>query len=310
MLFKIKIAEKNVDHFLNNDYVHRMIDLHSHTTSSDGSLTPEQLVELACSQNLTYLAITDHDTVRGIEQAITAAENTELTIIPGIEISANFRQGEVHILGLGIDYKHPELSAFNKKMQNNRYIRNKAILELAVESGMISGNPEELIKKHTITGRPHIADLLIGHSVVKNRAEAFEKFLGSNKRFYRRRQLLEPEEIFSLIKKTGGVSIIAHPVTLLFSSDVKADDLEALFTDWKNKGLNGIEAFHPNIRPAFSRILRKYATQNYMLTTGGSDFHRAQFNKPELGRWHKKRRVPVGILNNLLPQIQHNLYFP
>lgn len=277
-----------------------MIDLHTHTSVSDGRLSPDELVMKAFDDGITHLAVTDHDTVAGIPSAAETAEDLGIEIIPGIEISARFREGEVHILGLGIDYKNQDLSGFIEKMQENRRARNLAILENAVRNGLIDGDPERLIEEYSITGRPHIAELLVANGSAESIHNAFDRYLGFSRELYLPRALRDPEEVFMLIKKCGGISVIAHPNTLMSDNNLDINTLKQILCEWKKSGLDGIEAFHPNISLSLSRQLRKTADDLYLFTSGGSDFHSPDFfGKRKLGRWHKNKRIPVGIIAKL-----------
>jgi len=283
-----------------------MVDLHTHTTASDGMLSPDELVMKAFDDGITHLAVTDHDTVAGIQSAAESAEDLGIELIPGIEISARFREGEVHILGLGIDYRNRALLDFIEEMQVNRKTRNLAILENAAEKGLIKGKPEKLLEERNITGRPHIAALLVENGSAAGIQNAFEKYLGFNRELYTPRKLKSPEDVFALIRECRGIPVIAHPNTLMIDNDLDINSLTDIFRSWKKSGLEGIEVFHPNIRPAFSRQLRKAANDLYLFTSGGSDFHNPDYlQKRKLGRWHKNRRVPIGIIEKLKSRLEH-----
>ncbi|MBN1646870.1 MAG: PHP domain-containing protein [Spirochaetales bacterium] len=278
-----------------------MIDLHTHSNCSDGILSPVHLVQKAHESGISHLALTDHDTVSGSAAAATEAVKFGMVFIPGIEISAAYGAGEIHILGLGIDFIHSEMARFSQTLQQNRKNRNLRILEKAVQSGYLQGRPAALLSEHNITGRPHIAKLLIDNGQARDVQDAFRRFLGTDRELYEKRKLPTPDEVFRLIHKCGGISSLAHPNTIIIDNGYSIDELTDCIKQWKKEGLDAIEAFHPNFSPAFSRSIRKIAQTFYMPTTGGSDFHGSAHpaEKQKLGRWHKNKRIPVGIIANL-----------
>ena len=280
-----------------------MIDLHTHSNISDGILSPKELVKLASRSRITYLALTDHDEVSGIAEAKKEAKANDLTLIPGIEISAELNGGEVHILGLGIDPEYPALAEFVSDMRKNRYNRNIAILERLNRDGLIDDNPTSILSERGITGRPHIAAYLIEKGIAANIGEAFEKYLAYNRKYYVKRNLVAPQKAFKIIREAGGLSFIAHPSSILIDFPQTDEELEDLFKKWKDLGLDGIETFHPNFRPSVSRKFRAMAVKLYLLCSGGSDYHGFTAQNRNLGKWHKNKRIPIGIMQRLLPKI-------
>ncbi|MFZ5975616.1 MAG: PHP domain-containing protein [Bacillota bacterium] len=252
------------------------IDLHTHTTASDGSLTPPELVDRALSLGFSAIAITDHDTVSGVLPACVHAEKTPLTVIPGVEMGAQYT-GEMHILGLGVDSQEPVFLSALAQLRDARKERNRRMVEklqglgLPVSWADIAAGHEE-----SVIGRAHMAHALIQNGVVPNLAQAFEKYLGEGKKAYVERMRFTPSQTIDLIHQAGGLSVLAHPVQL----ELDEPALYAVCKALKDRGLWGIEAYHPmhsnSETAAYCRLARRLG----LMITGGSDFH--GLNKPDV----------------------------
>jgi len=265
-----------------------MIDLHVHSTRSDGTLSPTELVDYAMKKGLHAFALTDHDSVEGLREAMdhakqlreTLPESTAATVpevIPGIELSTDYKGREVHIVGLFIHPENAEFQAYLKEFIESRTNRNLKMCEKFRELG-IELTYQELLDEfpNAIITRAHYARHLTEMGVVKNNNEAFERFLGDRCPCYVPREKITPMKGVELIRKAGGFPVFAHPILCRFS-DAK---LEELIIQLKEAGLMGIEAIYSTYSPSEERQIRNLAEKYDLLISGGSDFHGA--NKPDI----------------------------
>jgi len=243
------------------------VDLHIHSTTSDGKLTPAEVVRKAAEKGLAYIALADHDSVDGIAAAKAAAKAfPNLTVIPGIEISTDIPQGEVHILGYFIDYNDPEFLAKLEDFKNSRLRRAEQMvaklegLGLHVEWQRVL----ELAGTSTI-GRPHIAQAMMEKGHVPSFQEAFDEYLGHGKPAYVEREKMLPAEAVAIIVKARGLAVLAHPLT--------TEDPEGLIAELKPAGLVGLEAYYNGYSAEEVEGLVALAQKHGLITTGGSDFH-------------------------------------
>ncbi len=274
-----------------------MIDLHTHSTASDGSLSPEELVIVAKKSGLEALALTDHDTFEGVKTAYITASEVNLPFLCGVEISVKYeREGHFHLLGYFLTPEVPLLQDTLKKLQKARAERNKKMIKKLQELG-IEITMEELkeIAKGGEIGRPHIAQLLIKKGVVRNFEEAFEKYLKKGAPAYIPKAFLSPEEAIKLILKAKGIPVLAHPISLKLS----LSELEEYLKKLKDFGLYGIEAYYTQHTQEFTEFLLNCAKKFDFLVTGGSDFHGD--NKPDikLGRGYGNLNIPFEVFINL-----------
>lgn len=247
-----------------------MIDLHVHTTASDGQYTPTQIVEKAVSKNIKALAITDHDTVDGLEEGKIAAKQNNLIFVPGIELNITYTKGEFHLLGLGIKQVSPSLKEVIENLINNRRKRNEEMVNRMQADGVqITLDELESRFPDTVIGRPHIAEILVEKKVVKNRQQAFNQYLANGRKWYVQRVGTNLDEAIVAIKDSGAVPILAHPMSL-YQSWGKLPDL---IKNYKERGVMGLEAFHPGARVSECYRLEELAHSLNMIVTGGSDFH-------------------------------------
>ncbi len=273
------------------------VDLHVHSTHSDGTYSIKELVAYAKEKGLKAIALTDHDTVSGVEEAMEEAEKCGIIVIPGIEISTGYKNGELHILGLNIDYKSEVFSNFIIECRNSREQRNRRMAEKLCDLGM-KVSFDELVEKYpssTVT-RAHFARYLHENGYVSSKKEAFDRFLGDGKPAYIPRERIEPQEAIDMIKKAKGHPVLAHP--LLYKMG-KAQ-LDSLFDYLKGLGLEGIEALYSLNTPSEEERLIKMAKNHGLYITGGSDFHGS--NKPDidLGVGKGNLRVPAELLKNIM----------
>ncbi len=245
-----------------------MIDLHCHSTASDGSYAPCELVKKAEKLNITHFALTDHDTTDGIHEFI----NTKSSIkkIPGIEISVEIPKGELHIVGLFIDINNKDLKDMEAEVKYYRIKRNEKML--AGLSKLVKKNVKisDLISNpNSQLGRPHVAKYLLKNNVVTSIQDAFDKYLQNGAPLAFKKQQVSVERAINVIKNAGGLSFVAHPYTLKLSDD----ELLSLMQQYKNIGLDGIEAFSSHNPEDKKNIYVDIAKKTGLLISGGSDFH-------------------------------------
>lgn len=272
------------------------IDMHTHTTASDGTYTPIQLVDYAIKKGLNAIAITDHDTIDGIEEAMVYCRKIpNFFVLPGIELSTEYLDEEVHILGYNINYKFKELLNLLNTIQKQRIDRVNQIIH-KLNALDISITYEEVIKiagGGTI-GRPHIARILVEKKYVDTIEGAFQKFLNKGAPAYAPRYKLSPCEAIDIIKKTGGHVSIAHP-GLIQNKRILNNLLE--------KEVDGIEVYHPDHKEKNSNEFLTIAKTHGIIVTGGSDFHSPPQNK-------NKRHGDLGsktVLINSIEKFLHNI---
>lgn len=254
-----------------------MIDLHVHSTESDGTNTPEELVLLAKEAGLCAFALTDHDTVGGLKRARLMAEKEGIELVPGIELSTDYEGCEVHILGYYIDEND---SFFLKRLQDfvdSRNHRNEKMIALLQQEGFAITMEELLFENpNSVITRAHFARFLVEHGMVKNRETVFSKYLGDGCRCYVPREKIDPFEAVKLIRLGGGVAFFAHPVLC----HMNHERLKQFIKDLKHAGLTGIEAIYSSNSLGDEQNLKQIAKENDLLISGGSDFHGE--NKPHL----------------------------
>lgn len=274
----------------------RPIDLHVHSNKSDGSLTPSELVDYALEKNLAAFALTDHDTTEGLEEAIAYAKDKPIEIIPGIEFSTEYQGRDIHIVGLYIDYKHPEFLKQIKTFQDSRIHRNRKMCELLQKEG-IDITYEKLLAENSesVITRSHYAAYLLSHGYIKNLKEAFERYIGDHAKCYVPREKITPAEAIALIKKVGGIPVLAHPVLYHMAHR----QLDTLVASLKEAGLVAIEAVYSTYTPADERDIKRLAAKYDLKISGGSDFHGKAKPGLELGTGYGKLFVPEEILQKL-----------
>lgn len=276
------------------------IDLHSHSTASDGTLTPRELAELASKVNIISLALTDHDTVAGLDEFSSACEEFGVEAIPGVEISAQYHK-EMHIVGLFIDAKNEDLQKKLDILKNARETRNRKMLELLNKNGFEISEQDIVSQKEGAnlcnTGRAHIARAMVKKGYVESTGEAFTKYLKKGNSCYAKRITYSPEESIQLIKEAGGMAILAHPVFITEDYDT----LYSLAKELREYGLDGMECYYNCYTEEFSKMCFEICEKTGLLPSGGSDFHGE--NKPdvELGVV-SSGYVPHGILNKIKGQ--------
>lgn len=272
------------------------VDLHTHSTASDGTLTPKELVTRASSIGLLAIALTDHDTVDGIAQAKEAACNSSLELIPGMELSCIYQGTEIHILGFFADETNKELTEGLDLFRQVRNRRNDRMLKQFQDDGfeitmedLKHGNP------HTVVTRAHFARVLTEKGYVSSPAQAFEKYLWYGSRYCARKEIITPKQVMDLMNRCHVWPCLAHPMQY----GLGYEEVEKLALYLKDMGLRGLEVYHSSHHPPQSGRLQVMAKKLDLLPSGGSDFHGS--NKPdiELGKGRGGLRVTYGLLEDI-----------
>ena len=247
-----------------------MIDLHVHTTASDGQYTPAQIIQKAAEKNIKVIAITDHDTIGGLQEALQEGKKQGITVVPGIELNITFPTGEFHLLGHGLKEPSKSLLYIVENVIKNRNDRNLQIIQKMNEDG-VPITMEELNEDYpdTVIGRPHFAAELVKHKVVKTRQQAFDQYLARGRKWYVPRICTNLDEAIVAIRESGGVPVLAHPMSLYLSWGRLPDFLKECY----EKGVVGIEAFHPGARVTECLRLEELGRKLGFIITAGSDFH-------------------------------------
>ncbi|MGM0414505.1 MAG: PHP domain-containing protein [Bacillota bacterium] len=267
-------------------------DLHLHTTASDGNISAEKTIDIAYKRGFEYISITDHDSVDSLEEALSYSRDIKIKVIPGIEINSDFLDTEVHVLGYFIDYKSPELLNLLKKIKISRKERSKKMLKKLNEILKINLGMEELdeLVEGEIITRAHIAALLNKKNIVKSNDEAFEKYIGSKAPAYVKRDYITPEEAIKVIKRSGGIPVLAHPGRIDYDGFSFQDLLEFNFA--------GIEVFYPAHSKLEEEKFLKESLERDLLVTGGSDNHGpGKGHKNLIGRIRLPKRFLKGLIN-------------
>lgn len=275
----------------------KLIDLHTHSTASDGSYTPTELVRAAAEAGLAAVAISDHDCIDGLAEAISAGRELELEVVPGVEISLQRPGGgSMHMLGLWVDHLDPGLNQGLALLQEARAKRNPKIADKLVRLGIdISMAEVEAVAGGGQVGRPHFAQVLVEKGVVTNRQEAFGRYLGADGPAYVDKERFTPAKGMALLRGAGGLPVLAHPGILNLHPAVLAE----LVTELKAQGLEGLEAYYSEHRPATERQMLGLAAKLGLVVSGGSDFHGAPKPDIALGTGLGTLRVPVELLGGL-----------
>lgn len=248
------------------------IDLHLHTTASDGRFTPAELVAKLAARGLEVIAITDHDTVAGVAAALEAARAfPKLTVIPGVEINTDVDRGEAHLLGYFIDVNDARLVSGLARLRTSRETRAERMVEKLTGLGLDVNWPrvQEIAGSATI-GRPHIAEALLEKGYIATFREAFDRYIGRDGPAYVEREKLTQEEAVALVLGAGGLPVLAHPYTV--------GEVEPMLKRLKEAGLAGLEAYYKDYSPAKVSELVGLARKYRLLATGGSDYHGIEAN--------------------------------
>lgn len=278
------------------------IDLHTHSTCSDGLLTPTALLTLAARRGLAAIALTDHDTVAGLPEALAHGAVTGVEVLPGIEISSGFDGVSLHILGYGFNHEQPAFLAFLERLQLARHNRNQGILERFQALG-ISITEEELTEvAGDQVGRPHFARLLVRKGRAKNTQDAFARYLKRGCPAFVEHVKPQANEVISRLTEANGLAILAHPAC----SDPGLEKIPALVAQLKDYGLAGLEAFYPTHSQKICRLLQALAAKHGLLLSGGTDYHGDAHSVTPLGGNTKTIRVPLKLLHDIKQRLAAN----
>ena len=279
------------------------IDLHIHSTASDGTLTPSEILKCAYTLGIPAVSITDHDTVAGCREALDREMPDGLAFIPGVEISAQAPpffalSGSIHLLGYGIDLANPRLNAMLKRLQDSRLNRNPRIierlnalgLEITLDEVVESGAPDQV-------GRPHIARTMVKKGFVPNFNAAFDIYLGNNRPAYVDKYRVPLEEAVVAIRNAGGIAVLAHPGLYTSQNGLMPDSVMAAF---KATGIDGVEVYYPEHSAEQTTHYAALAKRHNLIVTGGTDFHGSMKPRVVLGSGYGDLHVPVALYFRLL----------
>lgn len=242
------------------------LDLHLHSTSSDGSVDPRELVATATAAGLDVIALTDHDTVEGVPAAIEASRELPIDVVPAIEISTAWTEGEIHILGYFLDPWNADLLAYTREAREGREIRLREMVSRLGDQGIaVSFDAVRAASAGRGTlGRPHLARAMVEAGHVRTFAEAFDRYIGNALPAYVPTRLFDPRAAIGLIGRAGGVAVWAHP---------PIHRVESLLPMLRDSGLRGLEAYRPGATPDRLELFGRLAKEHDLLLSGGSDWH-------------------------------------
>jgi 3',5'-nucleoside bisphosphate phosphatase len=274
-----------------------MIDLHAHTTASDGSLTPTELVALAKETGLSALGVTDHDTVAGLAEATAAARGAGLTLVPGVELSVDYPHGQFHLLGYFVDFTHQPLLDRLQYLRDYRFRRNEKMVELMQQAGLpITMVDLEREAGGDVIGRPHMALAMVRKGIVSTAQEAFDRYLADGRPCHLPKVKLSPPEAIDLLHSAGAVTVLAHPKYLGVAEPAA---LRQELSGFKELGLDGIEVYYSQHTEEETTFYAGFARDLGFVVSGGSDFHGASKPHVKLGVVTQGTAAPDWILQNL-----------
>jgi len=273
------------------------VDLHLHTTASDGVMRPAEIVRYAKEKGLQAIAITDHDTIDGLEEGVSEGKKMGFEVIPGVEISAKHSPGSMHLLGYFLDIDHPFLNERLQYLQKARAERNPKIVEKLNELG-INVTYEEVQEASGggQVGRPHFAHVLVRKGYVRNFQEAFDRFLKKGASAYVEKFRFTPTEALDFIRKARGIAVLAHPNTLGLKG---YSELENLLLQLVGEGLKGIEVYYPEHSSSEIAQYKTLAQRHGLVTTGGTDYHGIEGTDLDIGVGRGEMRLPYSIVLEL-----------
>ncbi len=273
-----------------------MIDLHTHSNASDGKLSPAELMRHAQAMGIEVIALTDHDTLSGLEEASLEAARIGIEFIPGVEISAEYNPGTLHMLGYFIDPSDPELIETLAWLRGGRDHRNHIILSKLAGLGCpLEWEEVEALAGGESMGRPHIATAMVNRGYVSSFKEAFDRYLGKGAAAYTDREKMTPENALERIRCAGGLPVLAHPQTLSLTEDELSDLLRSL----AGQGLAGVEVYYYSHSEEETDLYRSLAGKYGLVITGGSDFHGPGMLETQLGVGRGNMKIPRSVADEL-----------
>ena len=275
------------------------IDLHAHTTASDGSFSPTELVHEAVALGLTAIAVTDHDTIGGIAEAQAAAVDTGIDLVPGVELSVEDDAGRFHLLGYLFDPQNEKLASTLISIRASRDKRNQLMAARMAELGLpvtMDDVRAQAGDKGEVIARPHFAKALLKAGIVNSVQDAFDRYLANGKPLYLPKEVLTPADAVALIHQAGGLAVMAHPGLVPLGDDAFDARLGQLVAD---TGMDGLEAYYSQHTPAQTDRFLALAKSHNLLVTGGSDFHGTAKPHVPLGIVYQKRSASPALLDAL-----------
>ena len=285
------------------------IDLHTHSTRSDGTFTPAELVQYAHKKGLSAIALTDHDTADGIAEAVQAVRALKAQasgpgrddaralpvpeLIPGVELSTEYKGRDIHIVGLFIDWRNPSFTEKLREFADARVLRNRKMGRLLTKAGYpVTMAALERAFPGTVITRAHFAQYLLDRGMISSIDEAFTKLIGDDGPCFVPREKISPQDAVGFLLRYGAVPVLAHPLQYKMSDK----DLLKLVSSWRDIGLVGIETFYCTHKPADTAYLSRIAERCGLLPSGGSDFHGTRKKNLDLGTGYGHLYVPDTIL--------------
>ena len=273
----------------------KWIDLHTHSTASDGSMRPAELVRYARETGLAVIALTDHDSMGGVEEAIEEGKKIGVEVVAGVEIGVEFKP-EMHMLGYFFGDSYENIREVLEELRQNREKRNPQIVEKLNELGFaITMEEVREAAGGNVIGRPHIAKVLVDKGYAESVSEVFEKYLSAGRPAYFKKDRLTPGQGMQEILKAGGVPVLAHPLYL----ERDWDQLDDLLARLKQEGLKGLEVYYTDHSEEDIVQYRKLAEKHGLVMTGGSDFHGSFKPDIDLGKGRGNLKVPYELLEKL-----------
>jgi len=277
-----------------------MIDLHLHSTFSDGSMTPASLVVEAKDLGLTAIALTDHDIVDGIPEFMDSGRKWGIITVPGVEISVDTKlpnNGHMHILGLFIDYNSKKMKNIVDNLRKERNLRGERIIR-RLNDLSVAITMEELLEEagEGSIGRPHLAKILVRKQVVSSTQKAFDVYLGKGRPAYIDKVKLGESDAIKMVKDAGGLAILAHPHLMKYDT---FEETQKKIMELKDLGLDGIEAYHTGMSEFNAKKLQKLAKTLDLAVSGGSDFHGANKEGISMGSGKKNLNIPDHLIVQL-----------
>ncbi len=277
----------------------KYIDLHTHSLKSDGSMTPAEVVREAKKAGLSAIALSDHDTVDGLPEAIAEGEKIGVEVIPAIEFSVQSKT-ETHILGYFIDYNNPHLKQMLKEVVDLRIERNHVTTQRLNELGFdITLEEVRALAPNNFVGRAHFARVLMDKGYTQSVKEGFEKYMSVGKYAYCEKQRLTARDAVELIAECGGISFLAHP----HLTKLPDDELKEFLAELKSYGLCGIEGYYTDYTPEMQAKYHALAEEMGLMISGGTDFHAAMKPHISIGTGLGNMKIPYSVLENMKKRI-------